>query len=302
MSGDPDDARARPEAPPAPAIAAPGWSAGASPQPRAAPDPGADPGADAGPREGGDGAMLTEDRLLGGRVRLCQPRMGYRAATDPVLLAAAVPACPGETVLDLGCGAGAVALCLAARGHGLRLAGLEIDPSYAALARRNAALNGAALEVFEGDIAAPPQALRALSFDHVALNPPFHAADAMASPHAPRDRANRLGPDGIGTWVGAALTRTRPRGRVTLICRTERLPGILAALDGPAGEIVIKPLVPRIGRDAKRVIVAARKGARGPLRLAAPLVLHDGPAHAGDHDDFTAEARAILRDGAALAL
>ena len=47
-----------------------------------------------------------------------------------------------------------------------------------------------------------------------------------------------------------------------------------------------------------RVIVKARKGARGPFRLASPLVLHDGPAHLEDGDDFSAAARAILREGA----
>ena len=56
-----------------------------------------------------------EDRLLGGRVRLIQPLSGYRAATDPVLLAAAVAARPGERVLDLGCGDGASSFCLAER-------------------------------------------------------------------------------------------------------------------------------------------------------------------------------------------
>jgi tRNA1(Val) A37 N6-methylase TrmN6 len=60
-----------------------------------------------------------EDRLLGGRVRLLQPLKGYRAATDPVLLAAAVAARPGQRVLDLGCGAGAAVFCLAARVPGL---------------------------------------------------------------------------------------------------------------------------------------------------------------------------------------
>ena len=32
---------------------------------------------------------FTEDRLLGGRIRLKQPAAGYRVAIDPVFLAAA---------------------------------------------------------------------------------------------------------------------------------------------------------------------------------------------------------------------
>ena len=52
---------------------------------------------------------LTDDKFLMGRLRLLQPARGYRAATDPVLLAAACPAEGGQSVLDLGCGDGAFA-------------------------------------------------------------------------------------------------------------------------------------------------------------------------------------------------
>jgi tRNA1(Val) A37 N6-methylase TrmN6 len=70
-------------------------------------------------------AALTEDTLLGGRVRLRQPASGYRVAIDPVLLAAAVPAVSGETALDIGCGTGAAALCLAVRVPGVRVIGIS---------------------------------------------------------------------------------------------------------------------------------------------------------------------------------
>src|SRR3546814_11758877 len=50
-------------------------------------------------RGGGDAVTLlpakTEDALLGGRRQLRPPEVGYRAASDPVLLAAAVPAGAG---------------------------------------------------------------------------------------------------------------------------------------------------------------------------------------------------------------
>ena len=84
----------------------------------------------------------SQDALLGGRVRLYQPTRGYRAAIDPVLLAAAVPATAGSRVLDLGCGVGAAALCLLARVPEARVTGLELQPELAELAERNARLNG----------------------------------------------------------------------------------------------------------------------------------------------------------------
>lgn len=244
---------------------------------------------------------LTRDALLGGRVILNQPREGYRAATDPVLMAAAVPACAGESVLELGLGAGAASLCLAARVPALSLTGIEIQAGYAALARANAAEAGVTLEVVEGDVTAMPAALRARQFDHVMLNPPWHAHGPASATEA-RDRAHREQPGDLAAWIAAALARTRPRGRVTLIHRAERLDAILTALSGPAGEIRVLPLAPRAGRPAGRVIVTARTQVRSPLVLLAPLVLHHGAAHIRDEDDFSPEARAILSEGAPLPL
>lgn len=241
-------------------------------------------------------AELSCDALLDGRVRLWQPRRGYRAATDPVLLAAACPARPGDRVLDLGCGAGAAILCLAARVPRLALHGLELQPAYASLARRNAAAAGLAFTVHEGDVAAPPAALRGLVFDHVIANPPYFLAADAPSPQPGRDLARRSGEGGPAVWIDAALRRLRQGGWLTVIHRTERLAEILEACSGRAASIAIRPLSPRAGRDAGRFVMRARKDSGGPLRLCAPLVLHAGLAHEGDGDDFSAEARAILRD------
>jgi tRNA1Val (adenine37-N6)-methyltransferase len=242
---------------------------------------------------------VVENGFLAGRVRIRQPVRGYRAATDPVLLAAAVPARPGDAVLDLGCGAGTAALCLGARVDGMELHGLELQPDYARLARENAALNGRAIAVHEGDLRAMPAALRQRSFDAVMLNPPYHAPACPGSSDPGRDIANRRGAATIADWIDAALARTRPGGTVVVIMRAEGLPDIVAALAGRAASAVL-PLAARPGRDAKRVIVRARKGGRGAFRLAAPLVLHGGAAHIADGDDYAPQASAILREAAAL--
>lgn len=240
------------------------------------------------------------DALLGGRVRLWQPARGYRAATDPVLLAAAVPARPGQAVLDLGCGAAAAALCLAARVPGLALTGLELQPEYATLARRNGAENGAGLTVIEGDVAAPPAALRAGVFDHAMLNPPWFDAGPGAAD--PGRAAARHGDTPLAVWIDCAIRRVAPGGTVSLIAPAARLGDILSGLDGRMGAVAVRPLAARAGRDAGRVLVQAKKGARAPLRLAAPLILHAGAVHGADAPDWTAEATAILRDAAALAI
>ncbi len=238
---------------------------------------------------------LTDDAFLGGRLRLWQPRRGYRAATDPVLLAAAVAARPGQSVLDLGCGAGTAALCLGTRVAGLALAGLEMQPEYADLARRNAQRNGAAFEVVEGDLVQLPAGLKR-GFDHVIANPPYFATAGSPSPDPGRDVALRVATP-IADWVACGARRLSPGGWLTMILATACLPEALAACTGGLGSVAVLPLAARTGQPGRRVILQARKGGRRAFRLLAPFVLHDGDAHDADRDSYTAAARAVLRDG-----
>ena len=237
----------------------------------------------------------TRDAFLDGKLHLWQPRRGYRAATDPVLLAAACPAMPGQSVLDLGCGVGAAILCLAARVPDLRLFGLEVQPDLAELARRNAIDNGFAMQTDCGDLGDMPKSLR-LGFDHVIANPPYYAQSGTPSPDASRDTALRVETP-LGDWVQAAARRLNPGGWLTVICGADGLPQVLAAMGTQLGSASVLPLAPRQGRAASRIILRARKGGRAAFRLLSPFVLHEGPAHDGDRDSYTPRAHGILRLG-----
>jgi tRNA1(Val) A37 N6-methylase TrmN6 len=242
-------------------------------------------------------ADLTRDVFLDGRVAVWQPVSGYRAATDPVLLAAAVAAKSGDSVLELGCGVGVASMCLAARVPGVVLIGVERQPEYADLARRNA---GDAMDVVTADLTALPAALRQQSFDHVIANPPYYPAGG-GTPARDAGREGALREETpLARWTDAAARRLKPKGWLTMIHATDRVPDLLAALAPDFGAIALRPLAPRQGRAAPRVLVRARKGARAPFSLLAPLILHDGPAHVADGDDFTAFAYAVLRDAAAI--
>lgn len=238
--------------------------------------------------------QLSRDRFLGGKLDIWQPLTGFRAATDPVLLAAACPARPGECVLDLGCGVGTAGLCLGTR-VAVECWGLELQSDYAELARRNADENNVNMRVITGDLTAMPAPLRDMSFDHVITNPPFFGPGKPA-PDAGRAQA-RQEEVGLANWLDAALRRLRPKGWLTLIHRSERLPEVISALHNRAGGVEIKPLAPRAGRAATRFLLRARKGSRSAAHLHNPLILHDGTEHDTDRDDYSAEAKAILRNG-----
>jgi tRNA1(Val) A37 N6-methylase TrmN6 len=239
---------------------------------------------------------LSRDRFLDGRLTILQPKDGYRAAMDPVLLAAAVPARPGEAVLELGCGAGLASLCLARRVPGVRISGLEKQAAYADLAHRNGALNDLMFDVIEGDIAAPPAILRHRSFDHVIANPPYFPS---GSGTAARDTGRELAQREdllLADWVRLGLKRLRPGGRLTFIQAADRLPDLLRALGAGTGSTAVLPIAARLGRPAGRIILQTRKGGRGAFRLLPPFIVHEGASHLKDGDDLTAAAGAVLRN------
>jgi tRNA1(Val) A37 N6-methylase TrmN6 len=241
----------------------------------------------------------SEDSLLGGCVRISQPRDGARAAIDPVFLAAAIPAEPGQLVLDIGCGSGAASLCLAARVPACRIIGLELQPDLVRLAGDNVAANGMAgrITMLAGDLLRPPPGLVPGSFDHVMANPPFlERGRASLSPNAAKAAAAIEGEAGLGDWIRFAVKMVRPKGSITFVHRADRVEVLLACLVGRVGGIVIFPLWPEAGRDAGRVLVRARKQIAAPARLAAGLVLHEANGR------FTAAAQAVLRHGEALPL
>ncbi|MDP7547428.1 MAG: methyltransferase [Alphaproteobacteria bacterium] len=242
---------------------------------------------------------VTQDGLLDRRILLRQPRHGYRAGSDAILLAAAVATRAGQTVLDAGAGVGAVSLCLALRCPDLRIRGLEIQPELVRLGSDNIAANemSARVGMMAGDIRRPPPEIGQTIFDHTVCNPPFYApGKGVPPPDQGKALAHGEGETPLQDWLAFCLRRTASGGSITVIHRNERLAALLSGLEQGAGDMVIFPLWAGPGRPAKRVIVQARVQGKGPTILHPGLCLHQA------NGDDTEGARAVLRQGAALDL
>jgi tRNA1(Val) A37 N6-methylase TrmN6 len=239
---------------------------------------------------------VSEDALLGGRLRLLQPARGHRAGTDAVLLAAAAPLFEGETAVDVGAATGAVGLMMGEHMRDAHLVFVERDPDLATLCRRNLELNGWARRgrVVQADIlsraALKDAGLLPGSADCVVTNPPFlDPGRSRPSPDHGRAAAHVMSGATLEAWLRACAGLLQSNGRLALIHRADRLADCLSALPAGLGAVHLTLVHPQADRPATRVVLTARKGSRAPLTVQPPVILHEPSGR------FTAEAAALHR-------
>jgi tRNA1(Val) A37 N6-methylase TrmN6 len=254
--------------------------------------------------ENGPAAHVSDDVFLGGALRILQPRDGYRAGLDAVMLAAATPAGPNARVLDVGSGVGVAGLALVQRVKSAQVVLSEREDWLVGLARQNIERNGlcARARVIQSDVVHPlgetPELARlAETFDCVVANPPYHTHGRGTVPKNPMKAASHAMPDGdLARWVRFMAAMARPGGSATVILTQHALPDLLAAFHGRFGALSLLPLHPRAHAPATRIIVQGIKGSRAGLQVLPGLVLHEADGR------FRPAVEQILRHGAAVSM
>ncbi len=233
----------------------------------------------------------TVDAFHYGRFHVVQPKgVGHRSGMDAMLLASLVSGDGSMRVADLGAGAGAAGLAVAARIEKAQVLLVERSPLMAAFARKSLALEENApfagrVSVLEADVTLTGRARVAAGLadddhDHVIMNPPFNDAADRRAPDALKAAAHAMEDDLFERWIRTAGAILRPGGQLSLIARPQSIAEIIAACGRRFGGIEITPTHPRAGESALRILVTAIKGSRARLNLRMPLVMHDGPGHA----------------------
>ena len=240
-----------------------------------------------------DEEAITSDTLRAGRVKIFQPARGARMSLDPVLLEGFLPP-PHGRFLDIGCGTGALSFLLLARDPAATGVGVELQPRLAALAVRGRDANGwqPRLEIVAGDVRARHRLIAAAAFDLVATNPPYRT---LTGSRRPPDDERALSHQEIALaldeWVACAARAVRPGGRVAAIFPAERASELLAALhEHDLTPCRLRPIYPRAGEPASRVLIEAERAGRRPLVLEPPLIVH------GETERYSDEVSRLLAD------
>lgn len=215
-------------------------------------------------------ADTTTDTLLGGRLRLLQPRAGYRINIDSVLLVGFAGERRVERVVDLGAGVGALGLLALARGIAKRALLLEADATLAELARRNLASAGFSGEVRQHDLSR--DRLQETGVPLVLCNPPYYPAHSHRPAASATKAAARSG-DVTPFLRAAAGAVARKTGRALFSYPAPQLPELLAS--AAAVELVAKRLRLVHARDdepARLALIELRAARPGGLVIEPPLI------------------------------
>lgn len=252
----------------------------------------------------------TLDAFHRGAFHLLQPAKGaHRAGMDAMLLASLVADEKPVRVADLGAGAGAAGLAVAARLPQAEVLLVERSPEMADYARRNTAIEqnralASRLSVIEADVTLRGKArieagLPDDYFDHVIMNPPFNDGRDRRTPNALKAEAHAMTEDLFESWIRTAGAIVVPGGQLSLIARPSSVADIISACGKRFGGLELTAIHPRSGEDAIRLLVTGIKGSKSRLVWRSPLFMHgeEGHAFASEVDDLNNGRTAYARKG-----
>lgn len=200
---------------------------------------------------------------------------------DAVLLSGFARIRPGDRVLDMGSGNGILPLLLSAKSRASSIVGLEIQPACADMARRSIAYNGleGRISMVEGDIREAAGIFGAASFDCITCNPPYmKESHGLANPRAPKAIARHELLCDFSDVAGQSAKLLKPGGLFFLVHRPRRLAELITVLCRVGLEPKRMRFVhPYMDKEPKMVLLEARKGGGGELRIEPPLALFSEP-------------------------
>lgn len=235
---------------------------------------------------------VTHDRLFDGKLRVAQPRAGYRFSIDAVILAQSVQPKGKETMLDLGTGCGIVPLIVALRSPETPMIGVEVQPALAAIARSNVIANRMQdrIRILEMDLNALTVERIGGQVKRVVSNPPYRrASSGRINPDAQRAIARHEIRVTAAQVIETAGRMLSIGGRLNMIHTAERLPELFSRMQSDGIEPKFLRTI-QSGRttDAKRVLVTGIRGGRPGIRIAPPLTVYEA------NGEYTAEVRRMF--------
>lgn len=228
---------------------------------------------------------------------IIQKKHGLTYGTDAFLLAAFIRSAPRAHAVELGAGTGIASLLLLAKNKVERVCAVEIQPSFAELIARNAALNGMEDRVLPlcADIREISSARIEGEIGLVFSNPPYMRCDSgKRNDWDEKYIARHEVMGGIGDFCSAAGRLLQTGGKFVTVWRPDRLTELLYALHDARLEPKRMTFVHADAyAEPCMVLTEAVKDAAPSLRMSAPLILYEHTDRTHTTRKLTSEAQRI---------
>jgi tRNA1Val (adenine37-N6)-methyltransferase len=247
-------------------------------------------------------SLLSDERVdeVNESIRLIQKKNGLTFGTDAYLLAAFIRPQPSARAVDLGSVTGVIPLLLTARNKIASAVAVEVQPAFADVIARNAALNG-----LDARVTPLCQDLRTLTseqiggeVDLVLSNPPYMRCDSgKRNENEEKYIARHEACGTIADFAAAAGRLLRFGGKFVTVWRPDRLTELLYALRDAGMEAKRMTFVHADGESEPcMVLTEAVRGGAPAVRVSKPLFLYL-PRREGDKSrTLTPDAARIYRD------
>ncbi len=221
----------------------------------------------------------TLDTLFGGRLKILQKKQGYRFSIDALLLAQFSQPNPNERIMELGTGSGVIPLILFFRKKAARIIGVEIQPSLADLARRNAAVNrcSSKFQILEDDLRNLEKRFGMESFDRILANPPYRkVGSGRVNPHSEKAIARHEIQATLEDILRCAHALLKDKGRLEMIYPASRTADLLRELSRHRLEPKRIQFFHSHEKDeARLVLLEALKEGHPQVKILPPFFLFD---------------------------
>lgn len=213
--------------------------------------------------------------------RIIQKEQGFCFGMDAVLLSDFASVKDGGRVLDLGTGTGILPILMEAKTKASYLAGLEIQPEMARMARRSVQLNHleSKVKIVEGDIKEASAIFSHDSFDTVTSNPPYMIGQhGLVNPSDTKAVARHEILCTFSDVSEAAKKVLKNRGKLFLVHRSFRLAEILNQLSEDGLEPKrVRFVHPYQDKESNIFLLEAVKGGKSRMIVEPPLVVYEAP-------------------------
>jgi len=237
--------------------------------------------------------QTTYDKFLNGSIIIEQLLEGGRSGSDTILLAASIPANPGEAILEVGTGNGTASIALAKQISDLKIIAIDIDPINLNIAKRNVISNKLSknIDMFNEDITKRNLSFSfknkiIKSFNHIFMNPPYYDANKIILPTSDHNKvAKSFNYNLMDSWLDVSLRLIKQKGTITIINKVANLDIIIRKLS-TYGSLIILPLAANNKKETDRIIINFKMGSKSNTRILNSIILHsDLGTYSNDVED-----------------